>query len=102
MRLAAAAFLAVVWLLYAVPAVAAPPTWQAAPRVSRAHGEGRLGFRPAGAADASPIPTPSPSPVVSPSPKPRAPQSPAAFLAIIVTLAVLGAGGLAVLRARWR
>lgn len=102
MRLAAAVLLGVVWLLYAVPAVAAPPTWQAAARAGAGNGEGRLGFRPDYAADASPSPTPSPSPAVSPSPKPRPPQSPAAFLAIIVTLAVLGAGAMAVLRARWR
>jgi len=102
MRLAAAVLLAVVWLLSAVPAVAAPPTWQPAPKAGGGHGQDRVGFRSEGVAEASPSPTPSPSPVVSPSPKPRAPQSPAAFLAIIVTLAVLGAGASAVLRARWR
>ena len=51
--------------------------------------------------DSSPSPSPTPTPSPAANPRPR-PQSPAAFLAIIVTLAVLGAGGLAVLRARWR
>jgi hypothetical protein len=69
-----------------------------------AHGEGHLAFTLDSSAVASPSPIPSPSPTVSPSPnpKPKTPQSPAAFLAVIVALAVLGAGALAVLRARWR
>jgi len=67
---------------------------------TRAHGEGHLAFIVTlQKADSSPSPTPTPSPSANPRPRP---QSPAAFLAIIVTLAVLGAGGLAVLRARWR
>lgn len=63
-----------------------------------AHGEGHLAFT----LDHATAATPSPSPTVTASPKPRPPQSPAAFLAIIVTLAVLGAGVMAVLRTRWR
>jgi hypothetical protein len=69
---------------------------------TRAHGEGHLAFMVTSQkVDSSPSPSPTPAASPSPSPKPR-PQSPAAFLAIIVTLVVLGAGGLAVLRARWR
>jgi hypothetical protein len=68
---------------------------------TRAHGEGHLAFAVTIQKAAS-SPSPSPSPTVSPSPKPKTPQSPAAFLAVIVALAVLGAGAMAVLRARWR
>jgi hypothetical protein len=73
---------------------------------TKAHGEGHLVFTlDAPQASPSPSSNPSPSltPSVSPSPNPRpTPQSPAAFLAIIVVLVVLGAGALAVVRARWR
>ncbi len=69
---------------------------------TRAHGEGHLAFKVTiQKVDSSP--SPSPSPILSPSPNPRpTPRSPAAFIAVIVALAVLGAGALTVLRARWR
>jgi hypothetical protein len=78
-----------------LPVVSAP---------TRAHGEGHLAFTvTAPRVQSSPSPSPGTTPTVSPSPNPRpAPQSPAAFLAIIVALVVLGAGAMAVLRARWR
>jgi hypothetical protein len=64
-----------------------------------AHGEGHLAFIVTiQKVDSSPSALPTPSP--TPAPKP-APHSPAATVALIVTLAVLGAGALAVLRARW-
>jgi hypothetical protein len=71
-----------------------------------AHGEGHLVFTVTSPkSGTSPSPTAVPSvaatPVPSPTPRPT-PQSPAALLAIIVTLAVLGAGVMVVLRARWR
>ena len=66
---------------------------------TRAHGEGHLVFK----VDHPPQPTPSPSPTATASPVRKAtPQSPAAVLAVIVALAVLGAGALVVVRARWR
>lgn len=69
---------------------------------TRAHGEGHLAFTVTKSTVVA-SPSPSPTPTSAPAPHPKSgPQSPAAFLAIIVALVVLGAGGLAVLRARWR
>src|SRR5438067_3998763 len=124
MRRAAAPVLACMAAVLVVPVGAAGTAWQPVASVPGIFDlgprpDGRLvvagagtlyRLDPAGAVtiqilDSSPSPSPSPSPTTAPrpaaNPRPR-PQSPAAFLAIIVTLAVLGAGGLAVLRARWR
>lgn len=71
---------------------------------TRAHGEGHVVFtveHPPAAA--SPTPDSSPTPAVSATPAAKsAPQSPAAVIAIVIVLVVLGAGALAVVRARWR
>ena len=67
-------------------------------QATKAHGEGHLAFTVTHPPAAT---SPSPSPIASPERKPS-PQSPAAVVAVIVALAVLGAGALAVLRARRR
>jgi hypothetical protein len=67
---------------------------------TKAHGEGHLAFKvdhPPAAAS----PSPTPPATASPERKP-APRSPATVIALILALAVLGAGAAAVVRARWR
>ena len=83
-----------------IPVVTQPTT---------AHGEGHVIFTvtfPAVPASPSPSPSSSPSRLTSPSPVVKtgfqAPASPAAYIAIVIVLVVLGAGALAVVRARWR
>jgi hypothetical protein len=67
-------------------------------QATRAHGEGHVMFTaPTLVATGSPRPTAGATP-----PAKSGPQSPAAFLAIVIVVAVLGAGTLAVLRSRWR
>jgi len=89
MRRAAVLLLAVAAASWAVPAAGPAPARQPAAQVPVLY--------------TAAVASPSPSPTTSPSPNPRPiPRSPAAFLAIIVTLAVLGAGVMVVLRARWR
>ena len=106
MRRAAALLVAIAAALNAAPAAAAPPPWQPVAKIAGIfdvagppHGEGHLAFIVTiQKVDSSPSALPTPSP--TPAPKP-APHSPAATVALIVTLAVLGAGALAVVRARW-
>ena len=103
MRRSAALLLAIGGTLFAVPAAAAPPVWQPVAEIAGmvdavtpfAQGIPRV--------DSSPSPAPSVAATPSPSPsRRRTPQSPAAFFAVIVALVVLGAGAMAVVRARWR
>ena len=108
MRRPAAVLMAIAAALNAAPAAAAPPHWQPVAKLGgifdvagRSHGEGHLAFIVTiQKVDSSPSPIALPTPSPSPGPKP-APHSPAAIVALIVTLAVLGAGALAVVRARW-
>jgi hypothetical protein len=97
MRRSAALLLALAGTLLAVPAAAAPPVWQPVAEIAGVtpftQGIPRV--------DSSPSPSVAATPTPSPNPR-RSPQSPAAFFAIIVAVAVLGAGALAVVRARWR
>ena len=72
---------------------------------TRAHGEGHVVFKvnnPPAAASPSPTAA-SPTPIVSATPVAKTGgQNPAALIAIVIVVVVLGAGALAVVRARWR